>query len=84
MVRPLRQTLCGRVVEEIEELYIVTRRLKAGILETEETSIARQLFRKHVSATTPNNGIIVDRWNYIWVRPEAIKQESHTLGESRI
>jgi hypothetical protein len=60
------------VVEEIKELYIVIWRLKAGIVEPEETYIARHLFRKHASATKSNNGITVDKCCFLWVRPEAI------------
>jgi hypothetical protein len=39
----------------------VTCRLKAGIVEPEEPYIARQVLGKHVSATTYNNGTVVER-----------------------
>jgi hypothetical protein len=55
-----------------ENKDIVTWRLKAGIVESEETSIARKLLGKHFSAKTPNDGTIGDRRCFLWVRPEAI------------
>jgi hypothetical protein len=66
------KTLCGRVVEEIVEMYIVTWRLRAGIVEPEETSITRQMLGKHLSATTPTDGIIFLIRCFLWVGPEAI------------
>jgi hypothetical protein len=50
----------------------ITGRLKAGIVEPEENSIARQRLGKHVSSTTPNNGNIVGNGVFCWVLPEAI------------
>jgi hypothetical protein len=41
-------------------LTILTRHPKAGTAKSKETSIARQLLGKHVSATTPYSGIIVE------------------------
>jgi hypothetical protein len=56
-----RLTLNGLhdVIPEDRTLNIVTWSPNAGIVKWEETSTARQLLGKHVSATTPNNGTIV-------------------------
>jgi hypothetical protein len=46
--------------------------MKDGIVEPEETSIARQLLGKHISAATPINGTIIERRCFLWFRPRAI------------
>jgi hypothetical protein len=48
----------------------------------EETSIARQLLSKHVSATTPNNGTI-ERRCFLWVRPRLYNEDLRQLKEEK-
>jgi hypothetical protein len=61
-----------------------TWRLKAGIVEPEETSIARQLFGKHVPTATSNNGTIVERWCFLWVRPDAVFRGCQASWEMQV
>jgi hypothetical protein len=42
-------------------------------------SDARQVLRKNVSATTPNNGSIVERRCFLWFRPELYKEDLRQL-----
>jgi hypothetical protein len=45
----------------MQNVDIVTWRLKAGIVEPERTSIAKQLFGNHVPAATNSNARVVAR-----------------------
>jgi hypothetical protein len=49
---------------------------KAGRVKSEETSIARQLLGKNVSATMPNNGTAAEIWCFLRGRSEGIQRAS--------